>query len=256
MDAKFKNPLWSIMLILAVLSCHKSIKPDQDTRFIIVRDSTKIEKESKVVAFSLKTVVSSIPDSTAREYIEKYEKLFPEDEMFPKIFVMGKKSYKKILNSTNSNGLCKLLLTEKDSTLSLIYQDGNNRELNFDFNGFAEIEDSEYDNMNSQFKQNLNNILNSRITKLAGSATPLQNTNKITIPISEFKNLNVTDSRDFILLFPAVITKNTDTSTGLVNQKNYITLIIGVWKFDGKSLTFQRMSYLYDNFCVSPPNNC
>jgi len=251
-----KNLLWSLIIILTVLGCKKPVETNPKSEFVIVRDTTKIEKSSRVKAFNLETIVSTIPDSIAREYISKYNEQFPEDDKFPKVFIMGKKSYDTILNSRNPNKLCKILFIEKDGTLNLVYQDGNDKEMIFHSNGYMKIEDTAFDNMNRRFEQNLYSIMNSRITTLGGSTTALYNTKKVNIPLAEFEAFNLQNSRDFILLFPAIITRDTDTSKGLGNQKNHLTLIVGVWRFDGVSLKFQSLSRLYDNFCVSPPNNC
>ena len=97
--------------------------------------------------------------------------------------------------------------------------------------------------------------MNSRITTL--NSTLKSNTREIYIPIADLKKIEPTDRYDYIFLFPGIITRDTTKpESSLKNQQNYITLIAGLWRCDGSEPVLKKVTVFYDNFCVSPPNNC
>jgi hypothetical protein len=250
-----RSLICGIILCLGIISCKKPVETDKDPDFVIVNDTVRLKSGDKIVRINFDEIVSQISDELAKEYINKYEESFPESEKFPRAFIIDKKAYDKILKDKNPNDLYKFLLTEKDSTMNVIYQNGSGKKFNFNLNVYSAISDSEYANMDRDFNQNLYGLMNARIMNLS-SRTIQNNTKEISIPLDDLKKMNLKEPREYIFLLPGVITRDTETSNGLKNQKNHITLIAGLWTIEGLKLKFQKITVFYDNFCVSPPNDC
>ncbi|MCJ8152437.1 hypothetical protein MKJ01_01515 [Chryseobacterium sp. SSA4.19] len=252
---KLLNLIFGLMLCLGIISCKKSVEKDKAPEFSIVRDTINLKTRNTIVKINIKELVSEIPDDVAKEYIKKYEEIFTDEEKFPGAYIIDKKAYNKILNDDNPRNVCKILLTEKDSVLNLIYQNGKEKEFRFNLNEYIPVSDTDYTNMERNFNQNLYSVMNSRITTL--NSTLKNNTKEIYIPIEDLKKIQPVDKNDYIFLFPGIITRDTTKpGSNLKNQQNYITLIAGLWRFDDSGFVLKKVTVFYDNFCVSPPNNC
>ena len=252
-----KNLLWILLLSLIFSSCNKKDSKITENKnpSNLQQDTTRLKIEKSFFQINLARILTEIPDSLAMEYTKSYSKSFPEEDKFPRLLAIDKKAYNKILNDKNPNDNIKFLFTESDGVLDVLYENGNGEKFNFNLGEYNKVTDSSFTIMNSVFKANLYAVMNKRINGLNSSIH--ENTKEISIPISSFKQLAINDDLSMILLFPGIITKDSSPQTGKNNQKNYITLIAVRITFDSRGTAYKlEKTVLYDNFCVSPPNDC
>ena len=258
-----RNLSWSIIIILCftVLCCKckketnstQTGKVDSDT-LAIELDASEINKANmNLTRSNIKFFVPQIPDSLAAEYVTKYFKIFPDENKFRRVFTMGISAYNNILKEAAVNGKIKLLFTENNGVLDVIYENSNGKKVSINDNDI--INDSIYLTMNNAFKGNCYDEMNKAINSLDTSLK--ENTREIIIPINDLKRLNPSN-KSIIVFLPGVTTINTSSTGGLNNQKNYLTLVaftIEVIDPNTGQIKLER-NVIYDNFCVSPPNNC
>lgn len=252
-----RNLFWILMPSLIILSCCKKNPQINETieASNLQQDTVKLKIEKNFFQINSARILAEIPDSLAMEYTKTYSNNFPEEEKFPRLFAIDKKTYNKILNDKNPNDNIKFLLTENNGVLDILYENGDGKKFNFNLGEYNIVSNSSFTNMDGKFKGNLYTIMNNRINVLDSNIH--ENTREVIIPISSFKNLGISNDLSMILLFPGIITKDSSPRTGMANQKNYITLIAVRITFDSSGINYRiEKTVLYDNFCVSPPNNC
>lgn len=228
---------------------------DSDTLAIVLKASEINKANMNLTRSNIKFFVPQIPDSLAAEYVKKYFKIFPNENKFRRVFTMGINAYNNILkeDSISGKGKIKLVFTENKGMLDVVYENSKGEMVSINDNDI--INDSIYLTMHSAFKGNCYDEMNKAINNLDTSL--IENTREIIIPINDLKSLNPSN-KSIIVFLPGVTTIDTSITGGLKSQKNYLTLVaFTIELIDPNTGQIKlKRNVIYDNFCVSPPNNC
>ena len=239
--------------LLIIVSCKKETN--------IKKETSKIEKdtlnynlsnEQYLVFYDKITSInflSEIPDTTAKEYMTKYNDVCDDNTKFPSSFFINSFAYNEILQKSNGKDIL-LEFTEIDGKLSLLYKVNDQYYKIVRFNRLQSITIDEYNKLSDAFKKNVYNTMNSKISDLSGR-TINKNTNLINIPFQDFEKCKPSKNLQGVLIFPGIVTK--DFIRNGKNYKNYINIIlhkinIEVFRLNGESY--------YDTFCLTPPDKC
>ncbi|GEM_PF-2049581 len=256
-----RNLLWVIMLLLCftIVNCKKEASYKSAKKMDTISQNSLIEidtaqSDKSGIKKTVKILIPQIPDTLAVKYVKKYAEVFPNQDIFQRGFVMKQSSYNTILRESAVTKKIKLLLTENNGRLEIIYENPDGEKfLIFDLDN---IDEAKYQKMANSFRSNCYEEMNKAINRLDNNLK--ENTREIIIPYEDFEKLKPENSSSLIVFLPGVITQDTLNENNMKNQKHHFTLIAFTTTLINERTGEIKpdMSVLYDNFCVNPPNNC
>ncbi|SHL59823.1 hypothetical protein SAMN05444360_10315 [Chryseobacterium carnipullorum] len=263
---KFLRIIYLITLMLFFVGCKKDRNREyknesseqQQTNIAPIDSNGDSIYIKKYDYLSFHSILTTIPDTDADKYYEKYSDNYkPHLELgkkYPFSINISRSVGEEMKKMIKKNDSVRLILTTRDNHLDVLFADSANNKYIITDSAIKQINDKDFKKMDSTFKVGIYNEMTDTKIKLVDSEhsgdKTYGNTTEILIPYAEFDKYD--PAKHTLAFLPGVVTNNTFNSKKK-SKMHHLTLIMCLMDLSRTKALRTLPTVFSDDFCLKPP---